>query len=379
MRDLLLNLFLVVASVATGFFLCEMLVRIVSPQILYGYRDINRPDSVFIYRHRENANLVVNVGEGERHFVSDRFGYRVNYTSRDSPEQRADVTVLVIGDSFVEALAVENEETIPEYIARLLSENLGRSVEAVNAGHGGWCPNQYYLEARRSLTLRRFDMGLVFLYTGNDCIQEIDTCYTPTRYFTPPKLRLPRGFSKSEFKSSIYKPVVEYLGRRFHLAVFLDYQISLLLTKVGLIKRYQERFLNFRTFLREERDSERWDIVARICAGIRNEFQRHHVPVLFILIPPDFQVYEKIFYDDLQKYNFPLESADLEQPNKMLAVAFEKRSLPLIDLLDYLRLKATEEKRLYSSITRHLTARGNQIIAEYLLPFMAAELKENPW
>lgn len=338
MKNLVLNLLLFLASLCVAVVLGEVLVRICSPQVLYAYRDINRPDSLLIYRHRENANMMVDVGEGPVRFLTDDEGHRINSDDGESSgRSEADVSILTVGDSFVAALAVENQNSVSGILASLLSSKYEKTVNAVNAGVSGWSPNQYYLETRRSLSLRNYDLGLVFLYAGNDCIDKVDTAFTSTRYRPPPRLRFPQKLSKDELKDSIYHPLFGILGKRLQLAVFLDYRLRVLLSRLGLTRYYHQRQQNLQVFSIAEENSKRWGTVADICQGIAREFGCHDVPVLFILLPTDFQVYEDKFYDDLDRFDLEVNSVDLEQPNRKLGHEFIERSLHLIDLVDCLR------------------------------------------
>jgi hypothetical protein len=145
-----LNLALVFVSVSVGLLAAEMLIRSFLPQQLILVRpEIWRPDGETGWRRRENIDTRVNGGEGPVRLVTDADGYRI-----DRPEDRggngAEVSILMVGDSFLEALAVENEETIPRRVEEALSAGLGVSVRADNASAGGWDPNHYRMEARRA-------------------------------------------------------------------------------------------------------------------------------------------------------------------------------------------------------------------------------------
>jgi len=169
-RGFLVNLGLLIGSLMVSLFLAELSVRIFKPQpLITPLHDLYRPDSTFGSSHIPNLRKIKNTGEGRVHFYTDRNGYRINWTGTDSVESgKPDISILVIGDSFVESLPTENEDTIPEQIAEMIREEYGLRCQAVNAGHGGRGPERYYLEAKRSLALRHYDLGIVCIYTGND-------------------------------------------------------------------------------------------------------------------------------------------------------------------------------------------------------------------
>jgi hypothetical protein len=50
-------------------------------------------------------------------------------------------------------------------------------VRAVNAGVASWGPNYYYLESKRALAERNYDLGIVFITMGNDLYSGLDTVF----------------------------------------------------------------------------------------------------------------------------------------------------------------------------------------------------------
>ena len=137
-------------------FLGEMLIRFVVPQqLIKPSHHIWRPDSEIGWRHVENANAEINAGEWTVHFVTDGDGHRINYPPVDPGVSVPDLNVLAIGDSYIEAVSVENSNAIPQVLQRLLSSGGFPSVNVVNAGVGGWDPNQYLAEAKHCLSKAR--------------------------------------------------------------------------------------------------------------------------------------------------------------------------------------------------------------------------------
>ncbi len=171
LKTLALFLVTVVLALAAG----EILTRSVAPQhLINADPDIWRWDERVGYRHKENANAVVNSGEGPHRFMTDQNGYRISrIADRDGGDFA--ITLLAIGDSFIEGLSVENEQTIPEVLANKLGLKYHLKVRALNAGTSGWDPNYYLLETLRSLALQQVDLGLIFLFSGNDIVAQFDT------------------------------------------------------------------------------------------------------------------------------------------------------------------------------------------------------------
>jgi hypothetical protein len=57
--------------------------------------------------------------------------------------------LVALGDSYLEAMQVEYEDTMTALLEKRLSSRLGRSMRILNTGVGGWDPNQYRIQLER--------------------------------------------------------------------------------------------------------------------------------------------------------------------------------------------------------------------------------------
>jgi hypothetical protein len=104
-------------------------------------------------------------------------------TARPGP---GDIRILAVGDSMVEAVQVGVRADHDGLLERSLSARLGRSVEIVNAGIGGYDPNQYRMTAQMELRKSRYDLVLVFVYVENDIIgRRVESYPANTALITP--------------------------------------------------------------------------------------------------------------------------------------------------------------------------------------------------
>lgn len=363
-KKFVLNVMLALASFFVGLFFCEIAVRIFSPQQLIDYhQNIWRPDDQLGYRHRENANTVINNGEGPHRFVTDQYGYRINSpTPTDFSNSNYGLSILNIGDSFLEAVSVDNAETIPQILARRLQEDYGKNIFAANPSTSGWNVNHYYLEAKRSLSVLHFDLAIVFLFIGNYIV-----AYKDTTVKTPLGSVRIRAANRKEalnrWRREFSWMLEKWLEANSQLFIFVKQHAYMYFSKIGIITRKDPK-----EFFTSELASPRWQITAEICADIRNECESQRTTVIFVLIPPIYQVQENLFYDYAHFHNLPDSSFDLDQPNRLLALEFSKRSLVLADPLRFLRQEADKGRRLYGRVDRHLNPAGHHAVAEFLLP-----------
>ncbi|RJP76052.1 MAG: SGNH/GDSL hydrolase family protein [Candidatus Zixiibacteriota bacterium] len=366
MRRWLSPALLLAAALVTALAAGEILIRLAAPQQLIEANPdaIWRADSLTGYRHRESVDVTVNSGEGPRRFISDAHGYRVNSPADRRPDSAA-VALLCLGDSFLEALAVESDQTIPHLLARQLQQQAGWNARAANAGMSGWNANHYYREARQALTRQRWDLGLIFLYAGNDLVDRFDTTAPAWSLPTPPEAgggakRLGRGVL-----NHLVEPLKVWLEARSHLFVLARNAAYTVLPRIGLLSRSRPR-----EFFTRERASPRWEATAEVCARIAAEFAARGGRTVFVLLPTQFQVEEERFARYVKLMGLASAEVDLEQPNRLLARAFAERSLTLVDPLEHMRLRADQGERLYGRVDRHFTAAGHQAVAEYIYPYV---------
>ena len=290
MKEWLKKSVLLGAALIICMFLGEVLIRVIVPQQLIFHDDLRIfcPDSLTSYHHQPNLDVPVNLGEGLVRYVTDKNGYRINPSTKQiSPQltqrnesEKNEYQVLALGDSFLEGLQVENEETIPQVLKKLLFDQWGVKVQVDNSGVGGWNPNHYYLETRRALSRKQYDLGIVFIYTANDFVNEIDTVM-----FIPDSLEssihhlcFPEEISWQGIIQSLLYPINDWLERRSHLFIFVKTRSEFLLSKLGLTAIYFPD-----VFLTNQLESERWRITGTLFDLIKTEFTKHNLPVIFVL------------------------------------------------------------------------------------------------
>ena len=374
MKIFLKNISLVFMAAIISLLIGESAIRIFLPQQLIYYNDdIWRPDSTFGWRHQENANTVVNTGgAGLVHFRTDQNGYRINVEPENEGNYEQEFSILFLGDSFIEAIQVENEKTIPQLIKAHFSSKYDQNMRVYNSGVSGWDPNHYFLEAKKVLAEKRIDLGIVFLYAANDIVKSIKTSYRPITPVQRHNLHMPKKLNWSSLKYSLFYPINDFLEVRSHLFILLRSRMETILSKIGLTAGFFPEIFNLK-----EKDSGRWETTAEICKNIYNEFTAKNTPVRFILLPAPYQVHEEVFISYVKGFDIPLDSVDLEQPNKLLSKYLNEKSITLLDPLTLMRERIKSGLKFYGTIDRHFNEDGHQVVADFLLPFIEINIRAN--
>jgi len=374
MKKRLKNFSLFFISTVFALFLGEVIVRVFLPQnLVYNNDAIWKPDSKFGWRHHENINERVNFGGGEISFRTDENGFRVNADDRIDDDVMSQ-NVLVIGDSFMEAVQVENKNTLPEVLKRSLNEIPGVSTHFYNSGVAGWGPNHYFMEGQRVLEegLLKIDQVLVFLYVANDMIMwEVDS-FHPVNKAQNQLLRMPRNFDRREISSAIIYPTGDYLKRNSQLFMLFKKRNRGLLTKLGMAGYYFPDI-----FQKDNQYVRTWETTTRVCKKINDAFTAQEIPISFVLIPTNYQVNENIFEEYIENFNIDTDIVDLEQPNRILKERFARDSMQLYDPLYFFREKTKNGLALYGTVDTHFNAQGHEAMAEYLLPKISEQLRRS--
>ena len=179
LRTPAVNMAFLTMGLLVSLLFAEAAARMVAPQQLILIRpDLWRPADTVGWLHQPNIDLEVNTGERTARILTDAEGFRVG------PEGRveADKTVLLLGDSFMEALQVDWEQSGAGLLQDALARQLGEPVAVRNAGVGAWNVDHYRLRAEQLLGSGDYDLVITSVFLRNDIVLE------PRDYF-PPRAR----------------------------------------------------------------------------------------------------------------------------------------------------------------------------------------------
>jgi hypothetical protein len=369
LKALLTNLALIGASTLIALLVAEVAIRIVAPQQLILIRpDVWEAADTVGWLHRPNVATQLNTGERTIDFYTDAEGFRVGGDGRVQAEHE----VLVLGDSFMEALQVDYEQSGPGLLQDRLSAALNEPVAVRDAGIGGWDPDQYLLRARTLVPAADYDAVLVAVYLGNDVLPRARDYIPPRAPVRRYHLRLPRSLSWSEFVDSFLRPLNDFLEVRSHLFLFFKNRLQEVRMRTGLA------VLDFpESFLSETADSGQWDVTAGLLQAIDTLARSYDVPTLFVLIPTPFQIDPVDLARYVEGYGIDPDDIDLDQPNRIMREELDARGLEVIDLLPVFRQAHQEGTRLYGAVDQHFTPAGNRLFADEVTPELVALLKGN--
>lgn len=352
---LLFGLVLLVVSGSVALGVAELAVRVVAPQQLIQIRpDLWQPVDTIGWARRPDVSVAMNTGERTVTVASDHDGFRVGASGR----QEAATQVLLVGDSFVEALQVEYAQTFGHLLEVSLSDALVRPVAVRNAGVGGWNPNHYLLRTRALVQRDSFALVVVAVFVGNDAIGAREDYMRPRTPVERRHFRFPRALSGAEFREALLAPVNDGLEVRSHLYILFKNQLSTLRMRLGLTADYLPQ-----VYRKDEAGAERWRITTELSRDLAAAAAARGTPTLFVLIPERFQVYDDEFRRYLAGFGVDSSLVDVDQPSRLLLESFHAAGLHVIDALPAFRAAPAGE-RLYGRVDQHFSPRGHQVLAD---------------
>lgn len=365
---LALSFALLLGSASAALLVMEGLVRLVAPQQIIDLRPElwQAADSV---GHLRRPNVVTRMNTGERVVTvrTDKDGFRVGSVGR----REAPTKVLLIGDSFMEALQVEHEQSTAHLLESELAARLGRPVVVRNAGVSDWDPNQYLIRARSLLAKEDYALLVVSVFVGNDAVNRVP--YVPPRApFERKRFHFPRALTVAEFMDGVIAPFNDALETRSHLYVLLKARFSVLRMRLGLTADYFPI-----DYLRAQANSPRWVSTAAILSELSDVAEAKGVPTIFVLVPEAFQVYSNDFDDYVRGFGIDTSAVDLEQPSRRLEEELTSAGLAVIQTLDDFRAVADSSARLFGLIDHHLTPEGHQVLARLVSPYVVREISRD--
>jgi hypothetical protein len=372
MRRLLANAIVLVISLGLTLFVCELLVRAIMPQQLIMIRpDIWEPADTLGWVHRPNVHTTINTGERLVRVITDREGFRVGERGRlEAPR-----TLLLVGDSYVEAFQVPYEQSFAGLLERRLPARLGGPVAVRAVASGGWDPNHYLFATRRWLPRDPSPLVVVCVFMGNDILDRRVDAYSPRQEIERHPLRMPRAFTRREWIRSVLLPINDALETRSHLYILVRSRLGNLRVKLGLapMNTLPPQYLT-----RNAHEPD-FGITADACRDLDAVARADGARTLFVLIPASYQVDAASFRRWCEATRLAPNEADADQPDRRMGEELAARGVAFIDALPGLRAAARKGgPPLYGAVDAHLSPAGHAALTNIMLPEIVARWGASP-
>ena len=357
---------LVVGSILLTMILLEIGLRLFHPQLLiWDYRQIWEPVAGVGWHKQPDLDIIIHTAEGDVRLLTDADGYRIG----ELPQDKSDIHILAVGDSFLEAPQVTYEASMTALLSENLAHDFSLPVTIVNAGVSGWDPNHYRVQVMQALEQSDYDLVLVFIFLQNDLITESIDYFPPTTILSPPFWQANHSLALNLL--AIKAQLIAKLRQHSHLYRFGEESHNLILARMGENSDYLPNEL-----LLSEANHPKWQVTTDVLVDIAQMANTEDTAVLFIALPPFYYMDDDNLAGMVRALNLEGDAVDWQQPSRILSQKFTEAGLDFVDVTPTMRAAyAVGNTELYGRIDRHFSPAGHQVVADFLTPIIWEKLK----
>lgn len=332
-------------------------------------------------------------------------GWRGNEISLAKPE--GVYRVLVLGDSFMAGLQVQDDETFSRVLEYRLNRGTApRRVEVVNFGVPSWGTDQQYLALREYGLSFKPDLILLALYAQNDISDNYSVLQSKASTYPKPFFDIKDGeLVERPFSDPtpaliavsrwLVAPFRVYpLVRDSLLQVPLAHRLLYRLGIVGVVPREPQE-AGGRTASRwrwpgrwrhqlgvySRQYSKEWMVAWAITEALltraRDEAERAGAEFLLVQIPDPVVVMPRSLWGDLAG-NSGVAMLDVDKPTQLLEQLAHKDDVGFISLVsgfrDRIGESESEFEKYYLNCDGHWTPAGHRLAADLVVPHVAARI-----
>jgi len=330
-----------------------------------------RPDPVFNRAHVPNYSFTYPASDGQEEDILVGYNAKgLNDIERGYAKPAHTCRILILGDSFVEAIQVERDDNFCRLLeGRLNSSMPGENFEIINAGISGYSPLLEYLFLEREGM--KYDPDIVVLcFFMNDVFEDRE--YKDMARFDKNGLPISvhyEGFDKfkqlkgwKRLERSVCNKIKSFLKRsRFY--TFLKKRTYVLLKRLGLKKSSVNR--NQFLVLREQEYPEEkgmWADTEKYIHAIDELAEKNDSRMLLVSIPLEAELVNDP-KDAAFKSYFKNKPYSKRVRENLLRIC-RGRNIYFIDLLEEFR--DAEAEGLYFRDDGHFNANGHRMTADIL-------------
>jgi hypothetical protein len=296
-------------------------------------------------------------------------GNRLGYPGREfQRDKRPGIyRIAALGDSF----AIGPTVPFAENYLTLLEKSLS-GCEVYNFGVSSTGPREYHLILKQHVWTFQPDLVLVSVFVGNDITEMLPT----PRHLDPRQHCLYLLFARGgrllrEWWRQCPQATDQVVGRIANPSS-PDRLTAATLSEVTF-REVEARRLAVCLQPAPPGMEKKWQRALAYLDRIVTDCRCRQVPVVFVLIPDEFQVNPQVLADALQAGSVDRNALDLDLPQRRLRDFFAERNVPCLDL----RPAFEEIPDTYTPRDTHWNVRGNCLAAQRISEWLR-ELWANP-
>ena len=355
LKSLVRNLGLLVASTMLSLLLAEWSVRTLYPQQLAVWHTTE--DGLVIHP----PGLITYLTEFKREIRFNAMGMR----DRDhaKKKQKDTTRILVLGDSFMEALQVAFEDSFPSLLESGLREMLHRNVEVINCAVSGWGQDDQLAYLQKYGRALEPDLILVAMTLHNDVSDNMKEQFHTFAY---DKLILKPVAHRSVSELKILH-VKDFFASHSHLVQLLR-KVKTLGEIRKLATALDEHVMQLIGRNEETEELKRgWKLTFELFKGIREVGKSMGAETAIILIPLRLQLHHESLGGFRTSGGMSTDDVAIEKPQRAMRTFGREANIDIIDLLPTLRRWTLENKASLHLPEGHWNEMGHRLAAETVI------------
>ena len=348
-KNLTQNLILAIAATIIILVIAELFIRLADPQIV----NYTQFDSMLMYKHVPNF---------EFRYFRQEFDNNIKFNSKGLREREYAYEkennvyrILILGDSFTEALQVDLDSSFPKVLEEKLNSRLSNKYEVINAGIGGYGTENellfYEFEGKK------YEPNLVILAVFLNDVN--DNTASPLITFDNSKL-----MRHIPLKASLPKKFVLYCSRYSHICALSQ---KIILENLGdaNIKHADEIYLKNSSAEFEKSLNE----INLLLEQFRQMVDDDNDKFVVLLIPAREQVSKEFYEKYLIDNNLEEKDLFMNKFQEKIKSFGRAKNINVIDLLPRMK-EISANNSLYFEIDGHWNEKGHEFAAELLYDYL---------
>jgi hypothetical protein len=267
--------------------------------------------------------------------------------------------ILLLGDSFMEALQVPFDKSFPNLLQDRLVESSHRSVEIINCAVSGWGTDDQleYLE-QYGLKLQP-DLILVGMTIHNDVFDNLEEkfhTFANGKLLAKPRYEMPW----LQYRSLKIK---DFLASHFHLTQLLRKYIYRKL----VVKTTERLDVHLSQLIRRDESihlQRGWDMTFQLFNRIQESGHSVGAETVVFLIPLSIQLYGERLAKLLTDHGATRDEIDLEKPQTKMVRFGQVSGIEIIDLFPNFLDRVQEDQRILHVADGHWNAEGHRLAVD---------------
>ena len=294
--------------------------------------------------------------------------------------------ILVLGDSYCEAVQVSLAEAFHKRLESLLNQRSKTTeYEVINCGVSGYGTDNELLFYKYEGYKYQPDLVILAFTVGNDISDNFQGLAVESgkpyfllgenglKLMNFPVKRNQSLFRKVKDFSNSYSKLYRFLYITFRERITAVGQI---LNKLRLMKSSPRKVQHIRNYLvfksnytpKLQRAKE---VSEALILELKKEVETNDAKLLVVLIPKAEQVHEESWFETLKQFSaMRTVKWNLEKPNLYLKDFFEQNKIDALDLLPEMRASAKAKKRLFYIGRGHWNSEGHLFTARLLYDYL---------